>query len=238
MDKKDEPVKEAPEAGKEKDEVKVEAEASPAEPDWKELLRLERERAGKLERDRDNYRDGMLSYKDKLRHKEDGPVDEEPAGEDKIKAAVAEALAPVVSALQGSKVDQILVSAVTDPAKREYVKSLYQTRIQKTGTSDDAIRQDIEAALSLADSTRFAKENEELKRMRDNGQVYVPPSGGSGGSDSKGSAQKTHKWTPEQERSLEQRARANGITDVEKYKALAWKAANEGSAFDLKGKYI
>lgn len=236
MPEKDKPVEAAPDAGKEKEEVVI-AEASPAEPDWKELLRLERDRADKIERDRDNYKDGMLSYKRQLKNKELEPEDGAPAGDEKLKAAVAEALAPVVSALQGNKVDQILASVVADPAKREYVKAVYQSRIQKTGNSDEAIREDLNSALALADSSKFAKENEELKRMKDNGQVYVPPNGG-GGAPDKGSPQKLYKWSPEQERSLEERARMNGISDVEKYKALAWRQAQEGSAFDVKKKYI
>lgn len=235
------PVVPASDAGKEKEEVSQEVEASPTlsvEPDYKELLRLEIDSHEKTRGDKDNYKEGMLSYKAQLKanKRNEGEVADESDVNEKIKAAVGEALSPVVEALQGSKIEQILSSVVSDPAKREYVKALYNNRIQKSGANDEAIRRDIETALNLADSTRFAKENEELKRMKDNG-VYVPPAGGGGTAD-RGVPVKLHKWTPEQEASLEQRARMNGITDTEKYKQLAWKAANEGSAFEVKKKYI
>lgn len=237
MDKPDEGVIKEPIAPVAQEEV-IEAVASPEiEPDWKELLRLERERADKSDRDKENYKAGMLSYKGQLKAiKREGVEDEPQELDEKITAGIAKALSPVVEALQGNKLDQILSSVVADPAKREYVKSLYQSRIQKTGNSDEAIRLDLEAAVALADSSKFAKENAELKRMNDN-KIYVPPVGGGAGGE-KPIVPKGYKWTPEQERSLEERARLNGITDVEKYKVLAWKVANEDSAFELKKKYM
>lgn len=234
---KDEAVKQDQSAAAGEQEVRVESGASAeleVEPDWKELLRIERVRSEKAEEERDNYKQGLLSRKAQVKAQRDAvETDEEP---DKVAEAVQKALAPVLSSLQGNKIDQILGSIVSDPSKREYVKAIYQTRIQRTGTSDDAIRTDLEAALALADSARRAKENEELKRMQDN-RTYIPPAG-AGGAQDKDVAQKAHKWTPEQEASLEMRARANGISDVEKYKDLAWKAAGDGSAFSVKKKYL
>lgn len=229
--------KDAASASEQEQEVKsnsgASAEENAAEPDWKELLRLERERSEKAESERDNYKEGLLSRK----RQEKAQREEGIAGDDdKIATAVQKALEPVVSALTVNKVDQTLATLVADPSKREYVKSLYQTRIQRTGTSDDAIRLDLETALTLANASKFSKENEELKRMSDN-RTYVPPNAG-GGAQDKSFAQKSHKWSPEQEASLEMRARANGIADVEKYKALAWQAANDGSAFAVKKKYL
>lgn len=210
--------------------------AAHVEPDWKDLLRIERERSEKAEAERDNYKRGLLTRKSAEKSQRDA-VDEPAELEEKIAASVQKALEPVVSALQGSKLDQALATIVTDPSKREYVKALYQTRIQRTGTSEEAIRSDLSAALALADASKFAKENEELKRMNDN-RTYVPANAGGGTSDRGNVTQKAHKWTPEQEASLEMRARANGISDVEKYKEFAWKAANDGSAFAVKPKYI
>lgn len=218
-------------------EVIDEAASAQVEPDWKELLRLEQEKSRKTEEERDNYREGLLSAKrrEKIQKREQAAGIED-GEEDKIAKAVREALEPVMSTLQGSKVDQILASTVTDPSKREYVKSLLQNRIQRTGTSDEAIRSDIEAALALANASKFAKENEELKRMKDN-RTYIPPNAAGGGSE-KGIEKKVHKWTPEQEKSLEDRARANGIQDVEKYKEAAWKQTQTGTAFEARKKYL
>lgn len=219
-------------------EVDIIGEAASAhiEPDWGEMVRLERERNDKLTQERDNYKEGLLSAKrrEKIQKREQDAEDDE--GGDKIAKAVREALEPVLSTIQGSKVDQILASAVTDPSKREYVKSLYQNRIQRTGTSEEAIRSDIQAALALANASKFAKENEELKRMQDN-RTYIPPNGGSGAGD-KGAMQKAHKWSAEQERALEARALANGIQDVEKYKELTWQQVSGGTAFEARKKYI
>lgn len=223
-------------ASEETQEVIDEAASAHVEPDWKELLRLEQKRSEKAESDRDNYKEGMLVAKRRMKDLKREEATEDEGSDDKVAKAVKEALEPFVATLQGSKVDQILASTVTDPSKREYVKSLYQNRIQRTGTSDEAIRSDIEAALSLANASKFAKENEELKRMNDN-RTYIPPNT-PGGSGDKGSVQKAHKWTPEQETVLEQRAMAGGIQDVEKYKELAWKSATAGNAFEARKKYI
>lgn len=219
-------------------EVNIESEAASAhiEPDWKELLRLEQDRSNKLSEERDNYKEGLLSAKrrEKIQKKEQESEDD--GDEDKIKKAVREALEPVMSTIQTTKVDQILVSVVTDPSKREYVKSLLNNRIQRTGNSEEAIRSDIEAALALANASKFAKENEELKRMQDN-RTYIPPNAGGGAAD-KGPTQKVHKWTAEQERALEARAFANGIQDVEKYKEITWKQVSSGTAFEARKKYL
>lgn len=238
MEKDNDDVTENSPASESTQEVIDEAASAHVEPDWKELLRLEQKRSEKAESDRDNYKQGMLVAKSRMKALKREEEDNDEGGEDKdkIAKAVKEALEPFVSTLQGSRVEQILASTVTDPSKREYVKSLYQNRIQRTGTSDEAIRSDIEAALSLANASKFAKENEELKRMQDN-RTYIPPNT-SGGSSDKGSAQKAHKWTPEQESVLEQRALSGGIQDVEKYKELAWKSATAGNAFEARKKYI
>lgn len=237
MTEKGEAVKDESAAAADKQAVEAgEGAAAHVEPDWKDLLRIERERSEKAERERDNYKQGLLTRKhaDKMARNE--VADEDTEG-DKITQAVQKALEPVVSQLAGNKVDQTLASLVADPSKREYVKTLYQTRIQRTGTSEEAIRSDLETALALADSSKFAKENEELKRMNDN-RTYIPPTGGGGAGDRSNVTQKSHKWTPEQEASLELRARANGIADVEKYKELAWKSAVSGDAFAVKKKYL
>lgn len=225
-----------PSASEETQEVITEDASAQVEPDWKELLRLEQKRSEKAESDRDNYKEGMLVAKRRMKDLKREEAADDEGGDDKVAKAVKEALEPFVSTLQAGKVDQILASTVTDPSKREYVKSLYQNRIQRTGTSDEAVKSDIEAALALANASKFAKENEELKRMHDN-RTYIPPNT-SGGSNDKGSVQKAHKWTPEQENVLEQRALAGGIQDVEKYKELAWKSAQQGNAFEARKKYI
>lgn len=207
------------------------------EVDWKELLHIEREGRLAAERDRDNYKEGLLSRKRREREEQIDTADLDDADKPITRKDLREVIAPV---LIENKFETILVDTVKDPAKRAYVKDLYENRIQRTGTSDSAIRSDIEAALALADSKRISKENEELKRMNDNNRVYVPPAdgGGGGGGGGKPPASKTHGWTPEQEEALERRAQSIGLFGdaVVKYKEKAWGELQAGTAFAVKPK--
>ena len=160
-------------------EVGSEDASAQAQPEiYKELLKLEQEARLKAERDRDNYREGLLSAKRKAKAQENESSDDEESLDDKIARGVQKAIEPLLGATTANKVDSILSSIVEDTSKRELVKFYYENRIQKTGTNEDAIKLDIETALAIADSKRINKENSELKRMQNN-NVYVPPAGGS-----------------------------------------------------------
>lgn len=201
--------------------------------DWKALLHIEREGRLKAERDRDNYREGLLSRKSRERQQEDTDPNEDD------KPLTRKDLREIVEPILGdTKVDTILGNVVKDPAKRAYVRDLYENRIQRTGTSDDAIRSDLETALDLADSKKLRKENSELQRMNDN-RTYVPPAdGGGGGGGGNRTVAKAHEWSPDQEAQLEQRAQAINLSgeQVEKYKEKAWKEFRAGTAFAVKPK--
>ena len=215
-------------------EVGSEDASAQAQPEiYKELLKLEQEARLKAERDRDNYREGLLSAKRKAKAQENESSDDEESLDDKIARGVQKAIEPLLGATTANKVDSILSSIVEDTSKRELVKFYYENRIQKTGTNEDAIKQDIETALAIADSKRINKENSELKRMQNN-NVYVPPAGGS--SADRGVVRKAHQWTPEQERALEARAMSSGISDVESFKAKTWQQLQAGTAFAVQPK--
>ncbi len=228
-----------PEAAKEEQDLEKkpsDGSGKEGEVDWKELLHIEQQRRQVAERDRDNYKEGLLRRK---RQDRETPIEDMDVEEDDkpiTRKDLREVIAPV---LTEGKIDSILNSVVRDPAKRAYVKDLYDNRIRRTGTSDEAIRSDIEAALALADSKRISKENDELKRMNDN-RTYVPPADGSGGNGGGGAplGTKAHQWTPEQETVLERRAQSIGLFGeaVEKYKEKAWREVQAGTAFAVKPK--
>lgn len=218
------------------------ASASEGEVDWKNLLHIEREGRLTAERDRDSYKGGVTRLEDENKRLRKGREDHEEGEDDsEDKPITRRDLKEVIDPIIGqNRVDSILNTLVTDPSKRAYVRDLYENRIRRTGTSDDAIRSDIDTAIDLADSKKLRKENGEIKRMNDNNRIYVPPADGGGnrgggGGDFKA---KTHEWTPQQEAALEQRAQSIGLSGdaIEKYKTRAWTEFQSGTAFAVKPK--
>lgn len=230
--------KDSSDAGKKEQDVEKkpdEASGREGEGDWKELLRLEREGRLKAERDRDNYREGLLNEKRRNRSSEDD-IDPEDDEQPLKRKDLRDVIEPIIGQ---TRVDSILASVVTDPTKRAYVKDLYEHRIQRTGTSEETIRADLETALDLADSKKLRKENSEIKRMNENNRTYIPPNGGGGGGGGGGTrTTKAHEWTPQQEEVLERRAQSIGLQGeaVEKYKEKAWQETLAGTAFAVKPK--
>lgn len=208
---------ETDELGSELEEgVEIDASVSSAEgeddTDWKALAEAESAKA-------ENYRKA-LDQKRQLRKTPAPVIEEEDDGEDKpltrreFEQLLQNTVVPLVHA---SKEDTLLESKISDPAKRAYVKQLLSTRIVRTGTSDSDILNDIEDALSMADRKKTAKTIEELKRLNNN----RPPAPAAGPSTEKPLEQKPYKWTAEQARALEAKARVLNI-DPEKFKKEAW----------------
>lgn len=172
------------------------------EPDWKTIAH--------------NYKTA-LDQKRQLR--KDG-VTTPPEGEavqvtrEDIRDLIKEVVEPLVTT---SAEDRLLTTKVTDPAKREYVKQLLQSRIVRTGTSEQDIESDIETALAIADSHKKDKTISELRRVAEN----RPPAPSAGSSNERPAEQKAHKWTAEQARALDAKADALGV-DREKFKSDAW----------------
>lgn len=183
--------------------------------DWKAV-------AEKAKAEAENYKTA-LDQKRQLRHKpasapvveEDESDDDAPLTKGEFRKMLHEEVTPVIAQ---NKVDSVLEKMVTDPAKREVVKLFYETRIRQTGTSDEAIRADIDAALAIADSHKLRKTNEELKRKAN--QAKTPPSAGSGSDKDPGP--KTHKFSAEQEKTLTETAKRIG-QDPKKFIEAAWK---------------
>lgn len=193
--------------GVEEDES-LSSEDSADDTDWK----AEYEKAAE---ERENYKTA-LAQKRQLRKKPEPVVEEsfeEQADEDK----------PLTRSeflqMQGeSKANSLLESLVPDSDKRKLVKLYYDTRIRQTGTSDDAIRADLETALDLVDVKKLRKTTSELARAAN--QDKTPPFGGS--SSDRASAGKAHKFSNEQVASLTDSAKRLNA-DPAKFIAEAWK---------------
>lgn len=173
--------------------------------DYKALYEQEAEKA-------ENYKKA-LTQKRQLRNvqvEEPEEEDDKPLTRKDLQAALTPVLAEnkVETALQGIK----------DPEKRKLVKFYYENRIRQTGTSDDAIRNDLDAALAIADGKRLLKVNAELTRKSN--MQKVPSMAGSSADAHVPSS--THKFTPDQVKSLT--ATANRLNaDPTKFIEQAWK---------------
>lgn len=166
----------------------------------------------------ENYKTA-LTQKRQLR-RPPAPVVEEEVDEDKpltkkeFERLLQDTVVPLVSA---SKEDSLLTSKITDPSKRAYVKQLLNSRIVRTGTSDADLTADIDAALAIADSQKKDKTISELTRAANN----RPQTPSAGSSSERTVEQKAYKWTAEQARALEVKAK-NLNLDPEEFKKSAW----------------
>lgn len=198
-------------------EVKNEAGASAAEqgePDWKAIAEKERERA-------ENYKKAFTQKRQFVKAAKEDEVEEKDDDElsSKVRKIIREEVTP---ALSENKVDIALKELVTDPAKREAVKLIYENRIRQTGTSDEAIATDLSAALDIADGHKLRKINSELTR-KDNMQKTPPMNGSSA---DRGLEKKNHQFSDAQVKYLTDKARSLGA-DPTKFIENAWKNQNQ-----------
>lgn len=201
------------ETGVEDDDARA-PEGQEDDTDWKAVAAKERERA-------DNYK-RALHEKRGLRKQQIAQV-EEPADEPEERPITASQLQEAIEAtvgplMVGNKVDSFLIELVKDPAKREAVKLIYENRIRQTGTSDAAIREDLEAAIGIADQNKNRKALNEIERIQ-NRRTTVPLNGAG---NEHGQERKTHGFSTDQVKELTKRAQASRL-DPEKFIAEAWK---------------
>lgn len=179
--------------------------------DWQALYE-------KAEAEKENYKKAFTQKREFVKAgATDTEVDEneKPLTRADLHQAIAETVTPLVAQ---SKVDAELEKKVADPEKRKLVKLYYETRVRQMGTSDDAIRNDVEAAIAIADAQKLRNASAELTRKQ-NMQTSPPLSGSSADGDSK---QKNHKFSPQQVAELTQRARSLNA-DPQKFIETAWK---------------
>lgn len=200
--------------------------------DWKDLLRIERDGREKVERENESRKQGIARLERENARLRQGQRDDSEDEEDRpITRGDLENVVDTITSK--NRLGSILNEMVKDPSKRDYVLDIYNHRIQRTGTSDTAIRADMEVALTLADSRRITKENAELKRMNESNGTYVPPTGGGGEGGGGRVPTSAHQWSAEQGEALERRALSLGL-DPEKYKERTWKEFKNGTAFTVK----
>lgn len=197
------------------------AESKEGEPDWKALYEKAEALYVKTEDEKENYKQALTQKRQLINKPEVEEVDDDaPLTRKELRRVLQEEVVPVVAE---NKVETALSSLVTNPEKRKLVKFYYENRIRQTGTSDNAIRQDIEAALAIADGAHLKKVNAELTR-KTNMQKQPPLSGSA--SDI-ASVAKNHKFSSEQVAQLTARAKANG-QDPTKFIEQVWKNQNKG----------
>lgn len=200
--------------GVEEDESLSSEDSETDDTDWKALYEKE-----KLEKE--NYK-RSLTQKRQLRKKpepvveEESLLDEEEDDEDDDNKPVTRAELRRVQSV--GTVNSVLNTLVSDPDKRNLVKLYYDTRIRQTGTSEDAIRADLQAALDLADAKKLRKQNSEMSRAAN--QDTTPPLTGSGSDHAP--ASKAHKFSDDQVRTLKETAKRIGA-DPDKFVEQAWK---------------
>lgn len=190
--------------------------------DWKAVALKERERG-------DNYKTA-LDQKRGLRNKGKAPTPEsddnddddgdKPISRNEFERILQETVVPIIA---GNRVDTVLAEKVKDPAKREAVKAIYENRVRLTGTSDEDVRFDIDAAIAIANSHRNSVSAAETERI--NNRDVTPPLNGSGAD--RGVEPKGHKFSAEQVRALEAQARSIGA-DPKKFIEQAYKNTKKG----------
>lgn len=173
--------------------------------DWKAI-------ADKALEERDHYK-LALTQKRQLRNTPAPVIEEDedaPLTRKDFERLLQSTVVPLVAT---SKEDTLLTQKVSDPAKREYVKFLLESRIVRTGTSDTDITNDIEEAIWLADRKKVQKETTELRRVAAN----RPSAPSAGGSSEPIVEKKPYKIDAATAAHLDQRAKLLGV-DPEKFK--------------------
>ena len=160
-DSEDVDVNEVDEEEEEADEVEDE------EPEEEIDYKAELEKSQKIS---DNYKQGMLNAKDKLKKKDkkvddedDDFFDDEENEDDKVNKIVTERVNEIKSELLEDTIEDLLDTMTDNPDERKLIKYHYDNTLNKTGFSKRRIQEDLGNAKALANQKRVVKENKELK---------------------------------------------------------------------------
>ena len=110
----------------------------------------------KVSKDRDNYKEGLLVAKDKLK-KKGSSVDPEEIAKI-VKETMKEEIGSLHSLITGNTLESALSKLTDNPAKKDLIKFHYENSIIKTGSIDE----DLENALLIADKKTILKQTKEL----------------------------------------------------------------------------
>lgn len=116
--------------------------------------------------EKENYKNGMLAAKDKLKNKKPSIDPEE------IARIVGEAVQKEVQTLTGmftkNTLETSIASMTSNKAKQDLIRFHYENSIVKTGTDPQSLKNDLENALLIADKKALLKKNQELEVANQN----------------------------------------------------------------------
>lgn len=185
--------------------------------DWKALAEKEHARA-------ENYKTAFTQKREFVKAGVTEEVQEEDDGKPLTRADIRKVVSDtVVPLVAQNKVDVELEKQIKDPEKRKFVKILYETRVRQMGTSDDAIHQDISAALAIADAQKLKQASAEVIRKQN---MQTSPNLSGSSSDS-APVSKNHKFSDQQVVALTARAKSLGMEPT-KFIEQTWKNQNRG----------
>ena len=195
----------------------IENESAAPQTDWKALYEKEQEAHRNSSEKEAQWKEAALKNKRLLKERTQVETTEpEVETEDeRVSRLASEVSRRVVTTVTE---DSLLKSKVTDPEQRRLVKFYLENRIQRTGTSEEALESDIEFAISAANSKKVAIENKELKRLQANDSRVTPAAGSTA---DRGVERKPHQWSADQEKILTEKARALRI-DPAKFLKDSW----------------
>ncbi len=130
--------------------------------DYKAELEAEVARHAKTAEERENYKQGLLSAKEKNRNKKKGEEHEEEEGDEdaRINAIVDEKLSDIKKTLDVNSFDSLIHNFTTDPDEAALIRYHFENTVAPVGS----LRERIENAQLLANKKQFLKENSEMKR--------------------------------------------------------------------------
>lgn len=186
--------------------------------DWKELFEKEHTRA-------ENYKTAFSQKREFVKKGATDPVvdeteDDKPIRRSELVKAITETITPVIAK---NKVEAELEKQVPDPEKRKLVQLYYETRVRQMGTSDEDIRNDISAALAIADAQKLKKAASEINRKTN---MQTSPTL-NGSSSEPALVSKNHKFSEVQVANLTDKARRLGM-DPQKFIEQTWKNQTRG----------
>lgn len=150
------------------EELKTKEDGQPAPDDQDNDYKEELER---IKTERDNYKEGLLNTKDKLKKEKAKNTDTSELNVDEIKESIRQ------DAVEDTIAD-ILDDISTNDDEKELIKHNYN-RLEKSGYSKSNIIKDLEDAKLLANSKKIYRENKELQHSLLSKQSISNSGGGS-----------------------------------------------------------
>jgi hypothetical protein len=150
-----------------KDQDGVNTQSAPTGDDNQIDYKAELER---IQAERDNYKQGLLNAKDKLKQLKKGQSDDEDEDIDdddeintRVNKIVEEKLEGLKKDVNSATVETILDSISVNSDEKELIRFHYENSIKQSGSSANDIRNDLENARLVANRKKLLAENTALK---------------------------------------------------------------------------